>query len=61
MVERGKGGAIVMMSSTLSFKGTNQNTVYCSTKGALDQLTKCLALELGPHKVRWLCTDDCAR
>lgn len=52
MVDRKKGGAIVMISSALSFKAVDQNTVYCSTKAALDQFTRCLALELGPHKIR---------
>lgn len=52
MVERGKGGAIVMMSSILSMKATHQNALMCCTKAALDQLTRCLALELGPHKIR---------
>lgn len=51
-MEGGKGGAIVMISSQASFRAINGHSVYSSTKGAIDQLAKCLALELGPHKVK---------
>ena len=51
MVDRGNGGSIVMISSIAGMKALEKRTVYCSSKGALDQLTRCLALELGPHKV----------
>ena len=51
MVERGKGGSIVMMSSVASLKGYGDWSVYCCSKAALDQLTRCLALELGKYKV----------
>ena len=57
MIERGKGGAIVMMSSIAGMKGIGYHSIYCTTKGALDQLTRCLALELGPHKVLFVCVD----
>ena len=57
MIERGKGGAIVMMSSIAGMKGIGYHSIYCTTKGALDQLTRCLALELGPHKVLLVCVD----
>ena len=55
MIEQGNGGAIVMMSSLLSSIASHGRSVYCCTKAALDQLTRCLALELGPHKV---CADS---
>jgi len=25
---------------------------YCASKAAVDMLTKCMAVELGPHKIR---------
>ena len=53
MIERGQGGSIVMMSSYLSFRAMEIRSVYCCTKAALDQLTRSLAMELGPHKVIW--------
>ena len=51
MIERGNGGSIVMMSSYLAFRAMEIRSVYCCTKAALDQLTRSLAMELGPHKV----------
>ena len=51
MVERGEGGNIVMMSSIASLKGYGDWSVYCCSKAAIDQLTRCLALELGKYKV----------
>lgn len=52
MIERGRGGAIVMMSSMLALRAMEMRSVYCCTKAAIDQLTRSLALELGPHKIR---------
>ena len=51
MIKRGNGGSIVMMSSILGAQAFELISVYCCTKAALDQLTRCLALELGPYKV----------
>ena len=52
MIERGKGGSVVNISSAASTGALDEHTAYCSSKAALDMLTKCMALELGPHKVR---------
>lgn len=52
MVERGDGGAIVNMSSIGGMRAAPRHTIYCSSKGALDMLTRTMALELGPHKIR---------
>lgn len=52
MVERGQGGAIVNISSLASSLALEDHAAYCSSKGALDMLTKVMALELGPHKIR---------
>ena len=51
MMSRGTGGAIVNVSSTVSKVAVPDHTLYCATKGALDQITRVMALELGPHKV----------
>ena len=51
MVERKNGGAIVNISSVGGYKAVPNHTIYCSAKGAMDQLTRTMALELGPHKV----------
>nr|XP_051684397.1 L-xylulose reductase isoform X2 [Oryctolagus cuniculus] len=52
MIARGAPGAIVNVSSQASRRALTDHSVYCSTKGALDMLTKVMALELGPHKIR---------
>ena len=54
MVERKEGGAIVNISSVGGYKAVPNHTIYCSAKGAMDQLTRTMALELGPHKVGFL-------
>ena len=52
MIERGQGGAIVNLSSQASFRALWDHTSYCTSKGALDQLTRMMALELGQHNIR---------
>jgi C-7 ketoreductase len=49
---RGRGGAIVNVSSTLSERVAQNTVVYAATKAALNALTKGLALELAPAGVR---------
>jgi NAD(P)-dependent dehydrogenase (short-subunit alcohol dehydrogenase family) len=52
MIERGRAGAIVNISSQASMVGLADHAAYCASKGALDQLTRVMALELGPHRIR---------
>ena len=40
-----------MISSISGIRGLENRIVYGSTKGALEQLTRFLALEFGPHQV----------
>ncbi len=47
-----KGGSIVNISSIVSTMGVPNATVYSATKGAVDALTRSLAKELGPRKIR---------
>lgn len=49
---RGRGGAIVNVSSTLSERVAPTTVVYAATKAALNTLTKGLALELAPAGIR---------
>ena len=51
MVER-RRGAIVNVSSQASKVGLTDHTSYCTSKGAVDQLTRIMALELGPYGIR---------
>lgn len=46
------GAAIVNVSSQSSFRALDDHTIYCATKGALDQMTRVMALELGPLGIR---------
>jgi L-xylulose reductase len=52
MIRRGEGGAVVNLSSQASIIGIRDHAAYCASKGALDQLTRVMALELGPHQIR---------
>jgi NAD(P)-dependent dehydrogenase (short-subunit alcohol dehydrogenase family) len=51
MVRRGQGGRIVNISSVNAFLGAPQSSHYNTAKGAVDQLTRCLAVELAPHSI----------
>ncbi|XP_045428266.1 L-xylulose reductase isoform X1 [Pipistrellus kuhlii] len=52
LIARGAPGSIVNVSSQASQRALANHSVYCATKGALDMLTKVMAMELGPHKIR---------
>lgn len=52
LIARGQSGAIVNVSSQASKLGLVDHAAYCASKGALDQLTRVMALELGPHQIR---------
>ena len=52
MIARKSGGAIVNLSSTASQVGITDHTAYCTSKGAVDNLTRVMAKELGPHNIR---------
>jgi len=54
LLSRGAGGAIVNVSSQASTRALTDHSVYCTSKAAVDQLTRCLAFELGPHQVSTL-------
>jgi 3-oxoacyl-[acyl-carrier protein] reductase len=47
-----EGGVIVNISSGLAKSPYPMVHVYCSTKGAVDTLTRSLAMELAPRKIR---------
>ena len=50
-LEKSKG-SIVVTSSMLSFRPISIYMPYCMSKAALDIMTKCLALNLGPKGIR---------
>jgi NAD(P)-dependent dehydrogenase (short-subunit alcohol dehydrogenase family) len=51
-MDPGRGGALINMASPVAEKGFPNTTVYSLCKGAMVTLTKTLAAELGPRKVR---------
>jgi 3-oxoacyl-[acyl-carrier protein] reductase len=46
------GGAIINIGSLVGIKGFPGTTVYSATKGAVDTITRVLASELGPRRIR---------
>lgn len=49
--ERG-GGAIVNVSSQMGHVGAARRTIYCSSKHAIEGMTKAMAVELAPQRIR---------
>jgi 3-oxoacyl-[acyl-carrier protein] reductase len=47
-----EGGSVVNISSVVSTLAPADASIYSSTKGAVDTITKSLAKELGPRKIR---------
>ncbi len=54
MIERGKG-AVVNTGSILGFRTVPERAAYSSSKGAIDTLTRSMALDLAPHGIRVNC------
>ena len=52
MIARGKGGAIVNLSSIAGRIVVKNAPSYTASKGAIEMLTKVMTEELGPHQVR---------
>lgn len=52
MVAQGRGGAIVNIGSTSGHRGRANATAYPAAKGAVINLTRSLATQLGPHGIR---------
>jgi 3-oxoacyl-[acyl-carrier protein] reductase len=46
------GGSIINISSLVSVMGVPSASAYSGTKGAVDSITRVLAKELGPRKIR---------
>jgi NAD(P)-dependent dehydrogenase (short-subunit alcohol dehydrogenase family) len=46
------GGSIINMASVLGINGARLRSVYAASKGAVILLTKCMAIDHGPEKIR---------
>jgi NAD(P)-dependent dehydrogenase (short-subunit alcohol dehydrogenase family) len=52
MIDRGRGGSIVIVSSTAGLKGIATVSDYAATKHGLVGLMRSFAQELAPHQIR---------
>jgi NAD(P)-dependent dehydrogenase (short-subunit alcohol dehydrogenase family) len=53
LIDSGRGGSIVNIASVLSRVGNPVGaTIYSITKAGVENLTKSMAIELGPHNIR---------
>ena len=49
---RRRRGTIINLASTMGFVALPERAVYCTTKGGIVQMTKALALEWAPFRIR---------
>jgi NAD(P)-dependent dehydrogenase (short-subunit alcohol dehydrogenase family) len=52
LLDAGRPGSIINVSSQMGHVGSPGRTVYCASKHAMEGMTKALAWELGPHGIR---------
>ena len=52
MIEAGRSGSIINMSSQMGHVGGANRSLYCASKWAMEGLTKAMAIELAPHGIR---------
>jgi len=52
MVSQGTGGKIVNVGSTSGFFGRSRAVAYAAAKGGIANLTRAMAVQLAPHKIR---------
>jgi len=52
LIEAEKPGSIIHMSSQMGQVGGARRSVYCASKHAIQGLTKAMAIDLAPHRIR---------
>ncbi len=52
MIEGGRGGSIITMSSQMGHVGGIDRAVYAASKHAIEGMTKAMAIEWGAHSIR---------
>jgi 3-oxoacyl-[acyl-carrier protein] reductase len=52
MVKGGRAGAIVNLTSGAAYRGSPRGVHYCASKGGIVSMTRQMALELAPHRIR---------
>lgn len=52
LLEAGKSGSLINISSQMGYVGAVDRAVYCASKHAVEGFTKAMAIEFGPHQIR---------
>ncbi len=52
MVAAGRSGSIINLTSGAAFRGSPRGVHYCASKGGVLSMTRQMALELAPHRIR---------
>jgi 3-oxoacyl-[acyl-carrier protein] reductase len=52
MVSAGRTGSIINLTSGAAYRGSPRGTHYCASKGGVLSLTRQMALELAPYRIR---------
>ncbi len=52
MVAAGRTGSIINLTSGAAFRGSPRGVHYCASKGGIVSMTRQMALELAPHRIR---------
>ncbi|WP_246617168.1 SDR family NAD(P)-dependent oxidoreductase [Sphingomonas yunnanensis] len=52
MIGAAHGGSIIHMGSQMGHVGGLRRTLYCASKWALEGMSKAMALDLAPHRIR---------
>ncbi len=52
LLEAGRPGSLINISSQMGHVGGRERAVYCASKFAVEGFTKAMALEFGPEKIR---------
>ena len=52
MVASGGQGSIINLTSGAAFRGSPRGVHYCASKGGVLSMTRQMALELAPHRIR---------
>lgn len=52
LIDAGKSGSLINISSQMGHVGGVDRAVYCATKHALEGMTKSMAIEWAPHQIR---------
>src|SRR5439155_9141335 len=52
MVASGRAGGIINLTSGAAYRGSPRGAHYCASKGGVVSLTRQMALELAPYRIR---------